>query len=237
MQRRRPDGLFEATVAARRRAPETSPTASACTKAPARATSSIPTSSARSSTDFDLHLFSEGTHYRAWEKLGAHRADDRRRRPACTSPSGRPTRSASASSATSTGGTAACTRCGGSCRRASGRSSFPTCRTAPATSSRSAPRPDICCRRRIPYARRFEVPPNTASIIWTDGGYEWRDDDWMRDRRVARRLARAADVGLRGAPRVVAPRARGRQPLPDLPRAGARRSCRTCARWATRTSS
>src|SRR5687768_12398859 len=24
-------------------------------------------------TDFDLHLFSEGTHYRAWEKFGSHR--------------------------------------------------------------------------------------------------------------------------------------------------------------------
>jgi 1,4-alpha-glucan branching enzyme len=23
-------------------------------------------------TDFDLHLFAEGTQYRAWEKLGAH---------------------------------------------------------------------------------------------------------------------------------------------------------------------
>ena len=45
-------------------------------------------------SDFDLHLFSEGTHYRAWEKLGAHVDDDRRRRPACTSPCGRPTRSA-----------------------------------------------------------------------------------------------------------------------------------------------
>ena len=25
-------------------------------------------------TDFDLHLLNEGTHYRAWEKLGSHRA-------------------------------------------------------------------------------------------------------------------------------------------------------------------
>ena len=24
-------------------------------------------------TEFDLHLFAEGTHYRAWEKLGSHR--------------------------------------------------------------------------------------------------------------------------------------------------------------------
>jgi 1,4-alpha-glucan branching enzyme len=33
-----------------------------------------------------------------------------------------------------------------------------------------------------PYARWFEVPPNTASVIWSDGAYHWRDDDWMRDR-------------------------------------------------------
>ena len=33
-----------------------------------------------------------------------------------------------------------------------------------------------------PYARRFEVPPNTASVVWTEGSYEWRDHDWLRDR-------------------------------------------------------
>jgi 1,4-alpha-glucan branching enzyme len=33
-----------------------------------------------------------------------------------------------------------------------------------------------------PYARLFEVPPRSASMIWEDGGYEWRDADWMRDR-------------------------------------------------------
>ena len=33
-----------------------------------------------------------------------------------------------------------------------------------------------------PYAQRFEVPPNTASIIWTGGQYQWRDGDWIRDR-------------------------------------------------------
>ena len=24
-------------------------------------------------TDYDLHLFNEGTHYRAWQKFGSHR--------------------------------------------------------------------------------------------------------------------------------------------------------------------
>ena len=73
MQRRRPDGLFEATLPLDGRAATTSPTASAFTRAPAPATSIDPYQFGQVLTDFDLHLFSEGTHYRAWEKLGAHR--------------------------------------------------------------------------------------------------------------------------------------------------------------------
>ena len=63
-------------------------------------------------TDFDLHLFGEGTHHRAFEKLGAHRVR-------VGSTVGRALRGVGAQrgagqrrSATSTGGTAACTRCG-----------------------------------------------------------------------------------------------------------------------------
>ena len=48
-------------------------------------------------TDFDLHLFGEGTHHRAFEKLGAHRITRRHDRPACTSRCGRRTPIASAS--------------------------------------------------------------------------------------------------------------------------------------------
>src|SRR5690606_21006530 len=29
-----------------------------------------------------------------------------------------------------------------------------------------------------PYARRFEVPPHTASVVWSDGGHQWTDGDW-----------------------------------------------------------
>ncbi|MEM8527400.1 MAG: 1,4-alpha-glucan branching protein GlgB [Bacteroidota bacterium] len=32
-----------------------------------------------------------------------------------------------------------------------------------------------------PYARFWEVPPNTASIVW-DMEYEWNDSDWMKQR-------------------------------------------------------
>ena len=47
-------------------------------------------------TDFDLHLFSEGRHYRAWEQLGLAAPHHRAASRACTSPSGRRTPSASA---------------------------------------------------------------------------------------------------------------------------------------------
>jgi 1,4-alpha-glucan branching enzyme len=32
-----------------------------------------------------------------------------------------------------------------------------------------------------PYARRWETPPSTASVVW-DTWYEWTDDAWMKDR-------------------------------------------------------
>jgi 1,4-alpha-glucan branching enzyme len=35
-----------------------------------------------------------------------------------------------------------------------------------------------------PFARFCEVPPRTAGVIW-NLDYEWRDQDWMRDRRQA----------------------------------------------------
>jgi len=33
-----------------------------------------------------------------------------------------------------------------------------------------------------PYARFWEVPPNTASIVWEDE-YEWHDQDWLEERK------------------------------------------------------
>ncbi|MDE3153796.1 MAG: 1,4-alpha-glucan branching protein GlgB [Acidobacteriota bacterium] len=33
-----------------------------------------------------------------------------------------------------------------------------------------------------PYARAFEVPPRSASIVWGDGGHDWQDGEWMQAR-------------------------------------------------------
>ncbi len=55
-----------------------------------------------------------------------------------------------------------------------------------------------------PYARTFETPPQTASVVSTGGTYVWGDGEWMRTREGLERVARAADVDLRGPPRLVA---------------------------------
>ena len=149
------------------------------------------------------------------------------RPPACISPSGRRTPSASAWSATSTAGTAACTRCGCCCRTASGSSSFPISRTARNTSSRSARRQGALLKKSDPFGVAFEVPPRSASVVRDISGYQWRDDDWMTARAEQRRLAGSSDDELRSASRLVVARAGGGQSLSHLSRAGRTASCRT----------
>jgi 1,4-alpha-glucan branching enzyme len=34
-----------------------------------------------------------------------------------------------------------------------------------------------------PFARRYEVPPRTGSIVWSSDDYHWGDAEWMRTRR------------------------------------------------------
>ncbi|MCL4811832.1 MAG: 1,4-alpha-glucan branching protein GlgB, partial [Vicinamibacteraceae bacterium] len=36
--------------------------------------------------------------------------------------------------------------------------------------------------RADPYARYWEHPPKTASVVWDSSRYQWRDADWMRER-------------------------------------------------------
>ncbi len=70
-----------------------------------------------------------------------------------------------------------------------------------------------------PFAFAFEPDtPRTASVVHRLDGYEWQDADWMAE-RAPPGPAHRPDVDLRGAPRVVAARARRRRALPRLPRA------------------
>ena len=159
-------------------------------------------------TDFDLHLFAEGTHYRAWEQLGARRptighvdrralrrvgaqraARQRRRR---LQPLGR---------ARAPDAPPDAVRHLGALHPRSRRRRPLQVRGAHAAAA-------ICCRRptRSRAARGAAAARRRSS---GRDGYIWGDAAWMRAPR-RRRLARAADVDLRSAPRLVAPRARRR---------------------------
>jgi 1,4-alpha-glucan branching enzyme len=180
MQRRRPDGLFEATVPLEGRAEDFAYRFRVREGAVTRDVID-PYQFGQVLTDFDLHLFGEGTHYRAWEKLGAHRLTI-----------GAVTGVHFAVWAPNA-------------QRVSVIGDFNHWDGRTHVMRRLVPSgiweifvPDLAdgdgykfeirttaghlLHKADPYARRFEVPPNTASIIWTDGRYEWRDQDWLRDR-------------------------------------------------------
>ena len=131
--------------------------------------------------DFDLHLFSEGTHYRAWEKFGSHRT-------------------------TVDGITGVHFAVWApNAQRVSVVGDFNRWDGRTHVMRRLVPSgvweifvPDLpegaCYKYEVrthaghllekadPYAQRFEVPPNSASMIWSDGRYEWGDAEWLRDR-------------------------------------------------------
>ncbi len=131
--------------------------------------------------DFDLHLFSEGTHYRAWEKLGSHRrvvADVPGVHFAVWAPNAQRVSVV------------------GDFNGWDGRV-HPMRRLLPSGVWELfiPDLPDGACykyevrtrdgelvNKADPYAQRFEVPPNTASIIWTARHYAWGDGQWMHDR-------------------------------------------------------
>jgi 1,4-alpha-glucan branching enzyme len=132
-------------------------------------------------SDFDLHLLSEGTHYRAWEKLGPHRltidgVDGVQF--AVWAPNAQRVSVV------------------GDFNHWDGRVHAMRRRIPSGIWEIFIPElPEGACykyeirtsdghllRKSDPYARRFEVPPNTASIVWTEGQYQWGDEAWMRDR-------------------------------------------------------
>ena len=137
--------------------------------------------------EMDLHLLGEGRHEQLWQVLGAHvrrydgplGAVDRY----LVRGLGARTPEAYASSATSTTGTAAPTRCGPSGPRASGSCSCPASATAPGTSSRCTASDGVHRLKADPMAQATETPPATASRVFSSA-YAWGDGDWM-DRRAA----------------------------------------------------
>ena len=132
-------------------------------------------------SDYDLHLFSEGTHLRAWEKFGAHPM--------------------------TIGGVAGVHFAvwAPNAQRVSVVGDFNGWDGRVHPMRRLVPSgvwelfvPDVplgaCYKYEVrtpeghlleksdPYAQQFEVPPNSASVIWPGGEYQWSDDQWMNDR-------------------------------------------------------
>ena len=132
-------------------------------------------------TEYDLHLFNEGTHYRAWDKFGSHRI-------------------------TVDGVTgvhfavwapnADRVSVIGDFNRWDGRVDVMRPLGSSGVWETFIPElPDGACykyevrtpaghllEKADPYGQRFEIPPNSASVIWTPGRYQWGDAEWLRDR-------------------------------------------------------
>jgi 1,4-alpha-glucan branching enzyme len=132
-------------------------------------------------SEFDLHLLNEGTHYRAWEKLGPHRMTI----------DGTPGVHFAVWAPNAQRVSVI-----GDFNRWDGRV-HPMRRLVPSGIWEIfVPElPDGACykyevrttaghllHKADPYARRFEVPPDTASVVWTEDKYQWGDDIWMSER-------------------------------------------------------
>ena len=70
-----------------------------------------------------------------------------------------------------------------------------------------------------PFAFASELRPRSASMVWNNEAYAWKDAEWIENAQ-ADALARSADQRLRGASELVAAQSRREQPHADLPGAG-----------------
>jgi 1,4-alpha-glucan branching enzyme len=132
-------------------------------------------------TDFDLHLFAEGTHYRAWEQLGSRR---------------RAIGSVSGVHFAVWAPNAQRVSVVGDFNRWDGRAHVMRRLVPSGVWELFVPELDDGARYKYevrtrqgdllvkadPYAREFETPPQTASVVRTGGTYEWHDAEWMARR-------------------------------------------------------
>jgi 1,4-alpha-glucan branching enzyme len=179
MVRRHPDGLFEARLALDGRAPNFGYRFRVLSRTGTRDVVD-PYQFGQVLSDYDLHLFSEGTHLRAWEKFGAHLMTV-----------GHFTGVHFAVWAPNAQRVSVI----GDFNGWDGRV-HPMRRLVPSGIWELFV-PDVqagaCYKYEVrtnaghlleksdPYAQRFEVPPNRASIIWQDGPYQWNDAGWMNE--------------------------------------------------------
>lgn len=51
-----------------------------------------------------------------------------------------------------------------------------------------------CVEKIDPYAFTAEVPPHSASVVWDISSYHWKDEEWMRDRREKHSLGKPLSI-------------------------------------------
>lgn len=126
--------------------------------------------------ELDLHLLGEGTHYRLWERLGAHPTDAGRCRFAVWAPNAEAVHVVGDFNHWTTGADPL---------RPLGASGVwegaAAARRGDAYKFRIRTRDGAWVDRADPLARRTEVPPRTASIVYADE-YAWGDEAWMARR-------------------------------------------------------
>jgi len=183
MPRRHPDGLFEARIPLTGAASELAYRFRVHEDGTAREIVD-PYQYGQLLSDYDLHLFSEGTNHRAWAKLGSH------------------VRTVGDITGVHFGvwaPNAQRVSVVGDFNRWDGRV-HPMRKLVPSgVWELFIPEiPEGACykfevrtdgghllEKADPYARYFEVPPRSASVIWKDGDFEWNDADWIRERQAA----------------------------------------------------
>ena len=139
-------------------------------------------------TDYDLHLLREGTHYRAWEKLGAHVIEHDGRKGthfAVWAPNA--ARVAVTGDFNGWDDSANLLHGPGDSGCWQG--------FVPGVGTGALYKFDIVSRynnyraqKADPYSFYCEIRPATASIVWDLGGYQWQDHDWMASRGGRHRL-------------------------------------------------
>ena len=187
MERIHPDGFFVAVFADR---PRRSPIGSGSrTTRGIRGSSSTPTRSARSSPTSTCTCWARGR-ITAITSGSAPTSGRTRGSAGSISPSGPRTRSGSASSATSTTGTAAAIRWGTAAPAAIWEIFIPDLGQGEVYKFEVKSRHDgYLVEKSDPYGFAAELRPKTASIVWDITQFAWNDDDWMAAPRASGRAS------------------------------------------------
>jgi 1,4-alpha-glucan branching enzyme len=132
-------------------------------------------------TDFDIELFQSGKHYRIYEKLGSHLMEANGKQGvyfAVWAPTAKSVAVMGNFNQWSENSHALKARWDGS---GIWEGFFTEVKKGDIYKYNIVSYDNKTFAKGDPYARRWETPPSTASMVW-DTWYEWSDSEWMKDR-------------------------------------------------------